>query len=193
MAYQNRHETLPLRGQPLRGATRAAARSMQVSFLQSMLLLLTFCLFVYSLRLAKRSWPPSLLEAIPLKVVSAILGRNKNDHIHLIFPHHPLAARPISRPSKKRVSVGSLCSYIVHKNKWYNQRLKTKINGIPTNHRQAVGVAGLCAASLIVFTGCTKHGRGGASWLCWFGIWPQIPTEVRSPSIAETTFKSLVA
>ena len=28
-----------------------------------------------------------------LKVVSAILGRNLNDHIHLIIPHDPLAGR----------------------------------------------------------------------------------------------------
>ena len=34
-----------------------------------------------------------------LKVVSVILGRNINDHIHLFFPHDPLAARPVSRPS----------------------------------------------------------------------------------------------
>lgn len=37
---------------------------------------------------------------VVLKVVSAIAGPNINDHIH---PHDPLAARPISRPSKKRV------------------------------------------------------------------------------------------
>ena len=39
--------------------------------------------------------------------VSAIIDRNINDHIHLIFPHDPLAARTISRPSKKCVSVDS--------------------------------------------------------------------------------------
>ena len=44
---------------------------------------------------------------VQLKVVSAILGRNINDHIHLIFPRDPLAARLISRPSKNGVSVGS--------------------------------------------------------------------------------------
>ena len=58
--------------------------------------------------------------------------------IHLIFPHNPLVARPISGPSKKRVSVGSLCSEITHKNKWYYQPLQTKTNSIPTNHRQGV-------------------------------------------------------
>ena len=35
-----------------------------------------------------------------LRVVSAILGRNINDHIRLIFPHNPQAARPVSWPSK---------------------------------------------------------------------------------------------
>ena len=58
-----------------------------------------------------------------LKVVSAILGRNINDYIHLIFPHDPLAARLI-----KRISVGSLCSEITHNNKRSYQTLKTKIN-----------------------------------------------------------------
>ena len=48
----------------------------------------------------------------PLKVVSVISGPIINDHIHLIFPNDPLAARPISRLSKKRVSVGSLGSEI---------------------------------------------------------------------------------
>ena len=62
---------------------------------------------------------------ILLKVVSAILGRDINDHVHLIFPHDPLAA-----------SVGSLCSEIVHKNKWYYQPIKTNINSIPTNQGQ---------------------------------------------------------
>ena len=37
-----------------------------------------------------------------LKVASAILGRNTNYHNHLIFPHDPVAARPISRQSKKK-------------------------------------------------------------------------------------------
>ena len=87
-----------------------------------------------------------------LKVASAMLGQNINDHIHLIFPHDPLAARPISRPSKNGVPVGSLCSEIAHKNKWYYQPLKTKISSIPTNHRQGAGVVGFCAAFMIVFT-----------------------------------------
>ena len=52
-----------------------------------------------------------------LKVVSVIQGRNINDHIHLIFPPDRLAALHRSRPSKKHVSVGSLCSGIAHKNK----------------------------------------------------------------------------
>ena len=30
--------------------------------------------------------------------------------------------------------------------------------------------------------------RGGASWLCLFGISLQIPTEVTSPNVADTTF-----
>ena len=41
-----------------------------------------------------------------LKVVSAILGRNINYPVHLICPPDPLAARPVSRTSKKHVSVG---------------------------------------------------------------------------------------
>jgi hypothetical protein len=57
------------------------------------------------------SWDLSVvLEG--LKVVSAISGPNINDHIHLIFPNDLLAARPISRLSKKRFSVGSLGSEI---------------------------------------------------------------------------------
>ena len=58
-----------------------------------------------------------VLITLMLKVISAMLGRNINDHIHLIFSHDPLAARPIS---------------ILHKNDY--QPLKTKINGMPTNH-----------------------------------------------------------
>ena len=44
-------------------------------------------------------------QKCPLKVVSDILGRNLNDHIHLIFPHDPLAAHPMNRGSKKNVSL----------------------------------------------------------------------------------------
>ena len=114
-----------------------------------------------------------------LKVVSAILGRNINDHIPPIFPHNPLA-----------VSVGILCSEIVHKNKWYYQPLKTKINSIPTIHQQGVGVVGLC-------TGCTKHRREGRAGPCLFGISLQIPSGVTSPNITDATpfkilFKCLV-
>jgi len=47
-----------------------------------------------------------------LKIVSAFSGLNKCDHIHLIFPNDPLAARPIAGRQKKRVSVGSLASEI---------------------------------------------------------------------------------
>ena len=62
------------------------------------------------------SWSPlsDLTVGIPLmmlKVDSAILGRNINYPIHLIFPHDPLAARLISRPSKKR---------------WYNLQVECK-------------------------------------------------------------------
>ena len=109
-----------------------------------------------------------------LKVVSAILGRNINDHIHLIFPYDLLAARPISRLSKNHVY----------------QPLQTKLNSIPTNHRQGVAVVGFCAAFMIVFTGCMKHGREGRAG-CLFGISLQTPTEVTSPNIADTTFKSV--
>ena len=35
-----------------------------------------------------------------LKVVSAILGRNINDHIHLIFSPDPLATRPVASGSR---------------------------------------------------------------------------------------------
>jgi hypothetical protein len=66
--------------------------------------------------------------------------RNIKYHIHLLLPHDPLAARPISRLSKNRVSLGSLDSEIAHRNKWYYQHLKIKINSVPTNHRQGVGV-----------------------------------------------------
>ena len=122
-------------------------------------------------------------------VVSAILSRNINDHIHLIFPHVLLAARPIHRPSKKQVSVGSLCSEIAHKNKWYNQPLKTKIISIPTNHRQGVCVVGFCAVFMIDFYWMHETLKGGVSWLCLFGISLQIQTEVTSPNIADTTFE----
>ena len=45
-------------------------------------------------------------------------GPNINDHIHLIFPNDPLAGRPISMPSKNRVSVGSLGSEICTQKVW---------------------------------------------------------------------------
>ena len=107
---------------------------------------------------------------------------NINDHIHLIFPHDPLAARPVIRPSKKRVSVASLRCEIVHKNTWYYQPLKTKSNSIPTNHRQGVGVVGFCIHAR--FYWMHEKWKGG---LCWFGISLQIPGEVTSPNIADTT------
>ena len=136
------------------------------------------------------AWLLPFLKVIKtcLKVVPAILGQNINDHVHLIFPHDPLAARPISRPSKRRFSVGSLFSEIAHKNEWYNQPLKTKINSIPTFHQQEVGVVWFSAAFMIDFSGCTKLGRAGASWLCLFGISLQIPTEETFPDIADATF-----
>ena len=56
------------------------------------------------------------VEFCTLIDAKGFLGRNINDHIHLIFPHDTLAARPI-RLSKKRISVGSLCSEITHNNK----------------------------------------------------------------------------
>lgn len=43
-------------------------------------------------------WHSVMDAQVLLKVVSAIAGPNIKDHIH---PHDPLAARPISRPSKK--------------------------------------------------------------------------------------------
>ena len=81
----------------------------------------------------------------------------------------------------------SLSSVIVHKNKWYYQPLKTKIKSITTDNRQGVGVVGFYSAFMIVFTGCMKHGKGGSSRLGLFGILLQIPTEVTSPDIADTT------
>ena len=96
-----------------------------------------------------------------LKVASAMLGQNIKDHIHLIFPHDPLAARPISRASKKP----SLCRQPMLRdrtqNKWYCRPLKTKINNNPTNHRQGVGIVLFRAAFIIVFTGFTKHRKEG--------------------------------
>ena len=80
------------------------------------------------------AWPPLMVWFHPINfILSAILSWNINDRIHLIFPHNPLAARPVSRQSEKRVSVGSLCSEILHENKRYYQPLKTKINSIITN------------------------------------------------------------
>ena len=38
---------------------------------------------------------------------------------------------------------------------------QTKINTIPTSHRQVVGVVVFGAAFMIVFSGCTKNGREG--------------------------------
>ena len=98
-----------------------------------------------------------------------ILGRNINDHIHQIFPHDPLAVRPISGSSKKHVSVGS--SESVHQNKWYYQPLKTKINSILTNHRHGVGVCLRCVHDSFYWMPETQ--KGGTSWLCLFGIWPK--------------------
>ena len=40
-----------------------------------------------------------------------------NKSVNVIFAQDLLAVPPISMPSKKRVSVGSLCSAIVHKKK----------------------------------------------------------------------------
>ena len=77
--------------------------------------------------------------------------------------HHVLTRCPFLYGSM--VSVGSLCSEITHKNKWYFQPLKTKIDSIPTNHPQGVGVVGFCAAMMIVFTECTNHRREGFVWL----------------------------
>jgi hypothetical protein len=98
------------------------------------------------------------MTACLLKVVSAILGRNINAQIHLIPLQDPLASRPIAGLKKKHVSVVSLFSEIVPKNIWYYQPLKTKINSIPTDHRQGVG---FCDAFMIVFTGCLKQRKEG--------------------------------
>ena len=48
--------------------------------------------------------------------ISDFFSRNINYYIHLIFPPDQLAARLISRPSKKRISIGSLHSKITQKN-----------------------------------------------------------------------------
>ena len=113
---------------------------------------------------------PFLNYKLSLKVASVILGRSINDHIHLIFPHDPLAVGLISRPSKIRVSVGSLCSEIVTKNKWYYQPLKTKING---NANQTTDWGGYCGVLRCVhdsFYWMTETRNWGASWLCLFWI-----------------------
>ena len=47
-----------------------------------------------------------------------------------------LAARPISMLSKNRVSLGSLGSEICTQKQLVSTSLKTKINSVPTNHRQ---------------------------------------------------------
>ena len=54
----------------------------------------------------------SYLRFRPLKVVSAILGRNINDHIHLIFPHDPLAGRLISLITNHRQGAGVVGFFI---------------------------------------------------------------------------------
>ena len=128
-------------------------------------------------------------EGVSLKVASAILGWNINDHVHLIFPPDPLAARPVSRSSKKRVSVGNLCSEMTHNNKWYYQPLRTRINSIPTNHRQGACCGVLCCVH-DRFYWMHKTLKGGTSWLCLFGISLRTPTEVTSPDIAGTTLNS---
>ena len=122
------------------------------------------------------------------KVVSAIPGRRINDHVHLISPHDPLAARPINRPSKQT----RLCRQHMLRDRTQKQMVlptSQNQNSIPTNQRQGVGVVGFCAAVMTVFTGCTKHGREGRSWLCLFGISVQTPTEETSPNVADATFK----
>ena len=102
-----------------------------------------------------------LIKPHSLKVVSAILGRDINDHIHLIFLHDPLASCPISRPAKKHVSFCRLFSEIVHKNKWYYQPIKTKIISIPTNHRHEVGVVGF------LLDAWDTEGRGELALFVW--------------------------
>ena len=107
-----------------------------------------------------------------LKVPSAILGRNINDHVHLIFPHDPLAARPISRPSKK------LCRQPVRRDRTQKQMVlpttanqnKYYSNQSPT--RGGCWVVGF-ALRLIQFLSCFiwhfvnplisvgRHGKGG--------------------------------
>ena len=56
---------------------------------------------------------------------------------------------------------------------------------------KGVCVVGFCAAFMIVFTGCKKHGREGrAGSVC--GISLQTPTEETSPDVADTTFKLII-
>ena len=54
----------------------------------------------------------------------------------------------------------------VARGKWYYQPLNTKINSIPTNHRQEVVVVGFCAAFMIVFARNTE-GRGELALFVW--------------------------
>ena len=71
---------------------------------------ITFKLFINSADVFKHTE----CEFVSLKVVSAILGRNINDHIHLIFPHDPLAAG-----RQNNTSLSAACA----------QRSYTKKNG----------------------------------------------------------------
>ena len=66
---------------------------------------------------------------------------------------------PHKQDVKKKCLCRSACAPRSHTKTNGTPPLKTKINSIPTNHRQVVGVVGF--AFMIVFTGCTKHGREG--------------------------------
>ena len=70
------------------------------------------------------------VRSLLLKVLAVILGPNINYPIHLISDlSSQFASCPPHKPAvKKHPSVGSLCSEITHKNKWYYQPLKIKIN-----------------------------------------------------------------
>ena len=76
-----------------------------------------------------------------------------------------------------------------HNNKWYCQPLKTKINSLPINHRQGVGVVGFRAAFMtVILDARNTEGRGELALFVWDRH--QVPTEVTSRNIADTTFET---
>jgi hypothetical protein len=90
-------------------------------------------------------------------------GWNINYHIHLIFPNDPLAARPISMPSKNRISVGSLGSEICTQNKWVHHHSKPKQTVF-----QPITDWGGCCEVLSSFTAECEVGATPAPVMTWW-------------------------